>query len=66
MSTIIPTTCIISCISLSSVLEIIVQFNPTSYTVTEGGSTQLVVQKIGTAEQSVTVTLSTQEGTADS
>ena len=43
-----------------------VQFNPTFYTVAEGGSVQLVVQKIGTADEAVTVTLSTQEGTADS
>jgi len=43
-----------------------IQFNPTSYTVVEGGSTQLIIEKIGTADEAVTVTLSTQEGTADS
>ena len=43
-----------------------VQFSPTSYSVAEGGSVQLVVQKIGTADEEVTVTISTQEGTAGS
>ena len=43
-----------------------IQFNPIFYTVVEGGSTQLIIEKIGTADEAVTVTLSTQEGTADS
>ena len=46
--------------------DITIQFNPTSYTVTESGTTELIIQKIGTAEGPVTVNLSTQIGTADS
>ena len=46
--------------------DILIQFSPTSYSVAEGGSVQLVVQKIGTADEAVTVTLSTQWGSADS
>ena len=46
--------------------EISVQFDPTSYTVTEGGDIELVVTKVGDAEEEVTVTLSTQDGTAGS
>lgn len=49
-----------------ALLEIMIQFNPISYTVTEGGSTQLIIEKIGTAEQPVTVSISTQEGIANS
>ena len=44
--------------------EIFIRFNPTSYTVTEGGSVQLILQKVNTTEQAVTVVISTQEGTA--
>lgn len=51
-------------IMLSSSTEIVIRFNPTSYTVTEGGSVQLILQKINTTEQSVTVLLATQQGTA--
>ena len=46
--------------------EIVIQFNPTSLTVTEGGSVEAVIQKIGTSEVPVSVTLSTATGTADS
>ena len=46
--------------------EISVQFNPTSYTVTEGGNIDLVVTKSGEADEEVTVTLTTQDGTAGS
>ena len=46
--------------------EISVQFNPTSYTVAEGGNIELVVTKTGTADEEVTVTLTTQDGSAGS
>lgn len=46
--------------------EILINFNPISYIVTESGSTELVIQKIGTAEENVTVNLSTLPGTASS
>jgi hypothetical protein len=47
-------------------IEIVIQFNPSFYTVTESGSTELVIEKIGTSEEPVTVSLTTQTGTATS
>ena len=47
-------------------VEIFIHFNPTSYTVTEGGATELVIEKVGTSEVPVTVTLSTHTGSASS
>ena len=46
--------------------EIVVQFNPTSLSVIEGGYVEAVIQKIGISEVPVTATLSTVTGTADS
>lgn len=58
--------CVFNLKSSSLLAVVIVQFNPISYTVTEGGSTQLIIQKIGKTEHPVTISVSTQEGTASS
>lgn len=51
---------------LSYLVEITIQFNPIVYTVTESGSVDLIIEKIGSAEEPVTVNLLTQPGTASS
>lgn len=59
--------CFCICCTYSSLhLEIFIKFNATSYSVGEGGIVHLVILKVGIGEESVTVTLSTQQGTADS
>lgn len=51
---------------LSIGAEITIQFNPTSLTVKESGSVELVIEKIGLSEEPVSVSLSTQPGSAGS
>ena len=50
--------------NLSSCLDVVIQFDPTGYMVAEGSSTMLRVVKIGVADVTVSVSLSTMEGTA--
>lgn len=56
----------IGCTQSSLHLDIFIRFNPTSYTMTEDSFLDLVIEKVGVAEEPVTVTVSTQQGTADS
>jgi len=42
----------------------VIQFDPVTYTVTEGGSTMLRIVKIGNATIPISVNISTVEGTA--
>ena len=66
LSTLALCPCNENVLSLSLSLDIVIQFDPTTLTVTEGGLVEAVIKKIGTSEAPVTVTLSTMTGTADS
>ena len=49
---------------LSSCPDVVIQFDPTGYMVAEGSSTMLRIVKIGVADVTVSVSLSTVAGTA--
>lgn len=56
----------IGCTQSSLHVDIFIRFNQTSYTMTEGSFLDLMIEKVGVAEDPVAVTVSTQQGTADS
>ena len=45
-------------------LAVSVRFNPTQYTVVEGGSVQLTIERIGDAQEPFVVLVTTTDGTA--
>ena len=48
----------------SPLLGLTIEFDPTNYTVNEGGVAMLTIVKIGEADYSVSVNLSTVDGSA--
>ena len=51
-------------LSLNSISDVSIGFNPSSYTVLEGDSEDLIIVRVGDAEVPVVATISTVDGTA--